>query len=199
MNEDKDPVQGLIDELKRLPGIGPKSAQRLAFHLLKKPRDECRRLSAAIERLSTGLQLCSACNNITDSDPCRICRDASRDGSTVCVVEEPFNILSIERSGGFRGVYHVLHGVISPINGIGPEELKIGNLMTRLNEGRVKEVIVATNPTVEGEATALYLSKLIKPMEVKISRIALGVPMGSDIEYADSVTLSRALAGRQSL
>lgn len=192
----KDPIQRLVDEFRRLPGIGPKSAQRLVFHLLKRPDDDARALADALISLKENLQLCSECNNISDVDPCRICRDPGRDQHTICVVEEPFNVLSIEKSGSYRGRYHILHGVISPINGVGPEELKIRNLLTRLQDGRVEEVVVATNPTAEGEATALYLSKLIKPLGVKISRIGLGIPVGSDIEYADSPTLSRALASR---
>ncbi len=192
----KDPVQRLVDEFRRLPGIGPKSAQRLVFHLLKRPDDEARSLAEALIALKENLQLCSVCNNITDLDPCRICQDPGRDRHMICVVEEPFNVLSIEKSGSYRGLYHVLHGVISPINGVGPEDLKVRNLLTRLGDGRVEEVVVATNPTAEGEATALYLSRLIKPLEIKISRIGLGIPMGSDIEYADSLTLSRALSSR---
>lgn len=204
MNSSKDPIQTLVDELKKLPGIGPKSAQRLVFHLLKQPDEVAERLSRAIERLKNSLMLCSTCNNLTDVDPCRFCRDSARDHRIICVVEEPFNIASIEKSGEYRGLYHVIHGTISPINGIGPEELKIQNLLARLGAGKaadqdavVEEIILATNPTIEGEATALYLSRLIKPLGVKISRIALGIPVGSDLEYVDSVTLSRALSGRQ--
>lgn len=192
----KDPIQRLTDEFRRLPGIGPKSAQRLVFHLLKRPEEDARALAEALIALKESLTLCGVCNNISDVDPCRLCRDPARDQHTICVVEEPFNVLSIEKSGCYRGLYHVLHGVISPINGIGPEELKVRNLLTRLADGKVEEIVVATNPTAEGESTALYLSRLIKPLGVKISRIGLGIPMGSDIEYADSPTLSRALAGR---
>lgn len=195
----KDPIQALIDEFKKLPGIGPKSAQRIVFHLLKQPEDQSFELARAIIHLKESLTLCSTCNNITDTDPCRYCSDATRDQRYICVVEEPFNILSIERSGEYRGMYHVLHGAISPINGIGPEELKLQNLLNRFKEGTVEEVIVATNPTIEGEATALYLSRLLKPLNLKVTRIALGLPVGSDIEYADSVTISRALSGRSSL
>jgi recombination protein RecR len=179
-----------------MPGIGPKSAQRIVFHLLKRPDDESRSLAEAIVNLKERLCLCSVCNNISDLDPCRFCRNTDRDQTVICVVEEPFNILSIEKSGSYRGQYHVLHGAISPINGIGPEELKVKNLLTRLADDQVKEVILATNPTAEGESTALYLSRLIKPLGVNVSRIGLGIPMGSDIEYADSMTISRALAGR---
>lgn len=199
MSEDRDPIENLIEEFKRLPGIGPKSAQRMVFHLLKRPENEAHELAEAIVNLKESLSLCSNCNNITDQDPCRLCADENRDRRVICVVEEPFNVLSIEKSGSFKGHYHVLHGVISPINGIGPEDLKIKNLLTRLKDERVEEVIVATNPTAEGEATALYLSRLIKPIGVKITRIALGIPVGSDIEYADSLTISRALSGRSSL
>jgi len=195
----RDPIQTLIDEFKKLPGIGPKSAQRLVFHLLKRPNEVANSLAEAIQNLKKSLQLCSKCNNITDINPCRICNDSSRDQRYICVVEEPFNVISFEKSGGYRGHYHVLHGVISPINGIGPDELKIKNLLPRLAEMDVEEVIVATNPTTEGETTAIYLSRLLKPLEIKVSRIALGVPVGSDIEYADSMTLSRSLSGRSSL
>lgn len=199
MTEEKDPIQRLIDELRQLPGIGPKSAQRVVFHLLKRPDEESRRLAEAITELKARLRLCSTCNNIADRDPCRLCGNAGRDRRTICVVEEPFNVLSIEKSGSYRGLYHVLHGVISPINGIGPEELKIRNLLTRLSDGQVEEVIIATNPTAEGEATALYLSRLLHPVGVRVTRIGLGIPMGSDLEYADGLTISRALSGRSSL
>ncbi|GAB4234079.1 MAG: recombination mediator RecR [Acidobacteriota bacterium] len=198
MTDGKDPITRLIDELKRLPGIGAKSAQRLAFHLLKRPDEECRALAQAILDLKANLRMCSVCNNITDVDPCRICRDPKRDRSTICVVEEPFNVLSIERSGSYRGLYHVLHGVISPAQGIGPEELRVETLLKRLADGQVEEVILATNPTAEGEATALYLARLIKPSGVKVSRIGVGIPMGSDLEYADTLTISKALSGRSS-
>ena len=199
VKQDRDPIERLIDEFRKLPGIGPKSAQRMVFHLLKRPDDEAQDLAQAIVALKTSIAMCSTCNNITDRDPCKLCSDENRDQRAICVVEEPFNVLSIEKSGGFRGRYHVLHGVISPINGVGPEDLKIKNLLTRLQDERVEEVIVATNPTAEGEATALYLSRLIKPTGIKISRIALGIPVGSDIEYADTLTISRALSGRSSL
>lgn len=193
----KDPIQLLIEEFRGLPGIGPKSAQRLVFHLLKQPQAVSDQLAGAISRLKESIKLCSSCNNITDVDPCRICSDSSREVRTICVVEEPFNILSIENSGGYRGLYHVLHGTISPLNGIGPDELKLRNLLPRIEEHQVEEVIVATNPTSEGEATALYLSRLLKPLGVRISRIASGLPVGSDLEYADGTTISRALSGRR--
>ncbi len=199
MTSDRDPIQVLIREFRRLPGIGPKSAQRLVFYLLKEPDETSNRLAEAIRGLKTSLQLCSQCSNITDTNPCRLCRDPSRDLKTICVVEEPFNVLSIEKSGGYRGLYHVLHGVISPINWIGPEDLKVKNLLERLADGKVEEIIVATNPTADGEATALYLAHLIKPLGVRMSRIASGIPVGSDIEYADSLTLSTALSGRRAL
>ena len=199
MTSDRDPIQTLIDEFRKLPGVGPKSAQRLVFFLLKEPDETANGLAEAILGLKSSLQLCSQCNNITNTDPCRLCRDPNRDSKTICVVEEPFNVLSIEKSGGYRGLYHVLHGVISPINGIGPEDLKLKNLLERLSDEKVEEIIVATNPTAEGEATALYLSRLIKPLGLTISRIASGIPVGSDIEYADSLTLSTAFSGRRSL
>ncbi|UCF35938.1 MAG: recombination protein RecR [Acidobacteriota bacterium] len=197
MVENRDPIQLLIDQFKKLPGVGPKSAQRLVFHLLKQPTEVGEELANAILNLKASLQLCETCNNITDVTPCRLCTDQHRDRRTVCVVEEPFNVISIEKSGGYRGLYHVLHGVISPINGIGPEDLKIKSLIQRIGEGGIEEIIVATNPTAEGEATGLYLARLIKPLGVSVSRIALGIPVGSDIEYVDSVTIGRALTGRR--
>ncbi len=193
----KDPIQQLMDEFMGLPGIGPKSAQRLVFYLLKQPQSVSDELSGAINRLKSGICLCSTCNNITDIDPCRICSDPHRDPKIICVVEEPFNIMSIEKSGGYRGHYHVLHGTISPLNGIGPEELRLKNLIPRLEKHDVEEIIMATNPTSEGEATALYISRLLKPLGVVVTRIASGLPVGSDLEYADGVTLSRALSGRR--
>ena len=199
MSKLADPIAQLIEELKKLPGIGSKSAQRLAFHLIRRPDEECQKLARAVSQLKANLALCSLCNNFTDLDPCRICSDMNRDASVVCVVEEAFNILSIEKSGEYKGLYHVLHGALSPINGIGPEELKLKNLFTRIKGGKIEEVIVATNPNIEGEATALYLSKLIKPLGIRISRIALGIPVGSDLEYTDEVTISRAISGRQAL
>jgi recombination protein RecR len=199
MGKSPDPVQELIDELRKLPGIGQKSAQRLVFHLIRRPEAESQKLVQAILSLKANLALCSQCNNFTSSDPCRICSDAHRDSRLVCVVEEPFNILSIEKSGDYRGLYHVLHGAISPINGVGPEDLKIKGLLERLKDGTVEEIILATNPTLEGEATALYLSRLLKPLSVKVSRIAFGIPVGSDLEYADEVTISRSISARQAM
>lgn len=193
----KDPIQHLIDEFMGLPGIGPKSAQRLVFYLLRQPQSVSDELSGAINRLKGSISLCAICNNITDVDPCRICSDQNRDAKIICIVEEPFNIMSIEKSGGYRGHYHVLHGTISPLNGIGPEELRLKNLIPRLERNGVEEIIVATNPTSEGETTALYISRLLKPMGVRITRIASGLPVGSDLEYADGVTISRALSGRR--
>ena len=198
-NEPDDPVQQVINEFKRLPGIGRKSAQRIAFHLIRRPKEEGQRLAEAISELKARLKLCSLCNNITGADPCRICSDTNRNSRLVCIVEEPFNVLSIEKTGQFKGVYHVLHGAISPIDGVGPDDLKIKNLFSRLREGSIEEVIVATNPTIEGEATALYLAKLIRPLDIKVSRIASGIPVGSDLEYADEVTISRAITARQTI
>jgi recombination protein RecR len=199
MEESKNPIQRLIVEFRKLPGIGPKSAQRLVFHLLKQPKESSLLLAEAIGELKDKLTLCSQCNDLTDIDPCRLCQDSRRDRRLICVVEEPFNILSIEKSGGYRGLYHVLHGAISPIDGIGPDQLRLKNLLKRIAEGGVEELIVATNPTTEGEATAIYLSRLMSPLEVKVSRIALGIPIGSDIEFADGLTISRALSGRSAM
>ncbi len=196
---ESDPVQELIDELKRLPGIGQKSAQRIAFHLIRRSEEECRQLAEAIFELKTRLIFCSLCNNIAGSDPCPICSDATRNTREICVVEEPFNVLSIEKTAEYRGLYHVLHGAISPINGVGPEDLSLKNLFPRLKDGDVEEIIMATNPTIEGEATALYISKLVKPLGVRVTRIAFGIPVGSDLEYADEVTISRSIAARQTL
>jgi len=199
MENPRDPLTQLIGQLKKLPGIGAKSAQRIAFHLVRKSSAECTELADAITDLKESLVLCSKCNDISGVDPCRICTDQGRDSSKICVVEEPFNVHSIEKGAHYRGTYHVLHGAISPLNGIGPDSLKIESLFQRLRAGGVEEVILATNPTSDGEATAHYLSRLIKPMEITVSRIAFGIPVGSDIEYADEVTLSRAFSGRQTL
>jgi recombination protein RecR len=199
MEKKQNPIQRLIDALKKLPGVGPKSAQRIVFHLLKQPRIDCEELAEAVRDLKDKLTLCSTCNDLTDIDPCRLCSDPRRDQSTICVVEEPFNILSIESSGGYRGLYHVLHGAISPIDGVGPDQLKLKNLLTRLSDSTVEEIILATNPTTEGEATAIYIARLMSSFDLKITRIALGIPVGSDIEYADKLTISRALSGRSSM
>jgi recombination protein RecR len=187
----------LVEELQRLPGVGPKSAQRLAFHMLKAPRENAERLAAAIRDLKERVTYCSICNNITDADPCEFCRSSERDQHVICVVEEPQNVSGIERSGEFKGVYHVLMGAISPLQGIGPDELKIKGLLARIANGGVTEVILATNPNVEGETTALYLARLVKPLGIKVTRIAVGVPVGSDLEYADQWTMHKALEGRR--
>jgi recombination protein RecR len=197
MTNQDNPVQRLIQEFKKLPGIGSKSAQRLVFHLIRRPNEDCQKLAEAVSQLKASLVLCSTCHDITEVDPCRICSNSNRDSKVICVVEEPCNILSIEKTGVYNGYYHVLHGAISPIDGIGPDDLKLENLYERLKENNVEEVIVATNPTSEGETTALYLSKLIKPLDIQLSRIASGIPVGADLEYTDTVTLSRALSGRQ--
>lgn len=187
----------LIEELQRLPGVGPKSAQRLAFHMLKTPREQTERLAAAIREFKERVTYCSTCNNITDADPCEYCRNVERDHRVICVVEEPQNVSGIEKTREFKGVYHVLMGAISPLQGIGPDQLKIKGLLARLTTHDVTEVILATNPNVEGEATALYLARLLKPLGVRVTRIAMGVPVGSDLEYADDVTMHKALEGRR--
>ena len=186
----------LIEELQRLPGIGPKSAQRLAFHILKTPREQAERLADAVRELKDRLTYCSVCNSITDTDPCGYCRSDTRDHTIICVVEEPQNVSAVERSREFKGVYHVLMGALSPLQGIGPDDLKIRGLLTRIGSG-VHEVILATNPNVDGEATAIYLARLLKPLGVRVTRIAMGVPVGSDLEYADEVTMHKALEGRR--
>jgi recombination protein RecR len=193
------PVARLIEELHRLPGIGPKSAQRLAYHILRSTTDEAQALAEAILEVKEKIKLCSVCQNTTDVEPCLTCTDTARDRSTICVVEEPLDILAIERTRGHRGLYHVLHGSISPMEGIGPEQLKIRELLERLRDGTVTEVILATNPNLEGEATAMYLGRLIQPLGVRVTRLARGLPMGGDIEYADDLTLTRALENRQEL
>jgi recombination protein RecR len=194
-----EPVTKLIDELKRLPGVGHKSAQRLAFYILRADREETERLVEAINEVKERIILCSVCNNITDVDPCRYCSSPSRDKRILLVVEEPYNLVTIEKTREYRGLYHVLHGALSPIRGIGPDELKIKNLLERLRAGEVEEIILATNPNTEGEATANYISKLLKPLGLRITRIAMGVPVGSDLEYADEVTMHKALANRHEI
>lgn len=189
----------LIDALQRLPGIGPKTAQRLAFHLLKRPAEEVRELAEAIADLKARVVHCSRCFNITDEDPCRICANPARDAGLLCVVEEPNDLLAMERTGEYRGRYHVLLGALSPLDGIGPDELKVRELLERLEADRVREVILATNPNVEGDATAIYLAKLLRPLGVRVTRIARGLPVGGDLEYADEVTLARALEGRKEM
>ncbi len=193
------PLKRLIEQLTRLPGVGEKSATRLAFFLLRADTDYPRALADAITALKREIRLCSHCLGFTEQDPCALCADPRRSNEVVCVVEDPADVMAIERAGDFRGRYHVLHGTLAPLDGVGPEQLKVAELLTRLREGSVREVILATNATVEGEATALYLAKLIKPIGVKVTRIAHGLPMGGDVEYADSVTLSRALEGRREM
>ena len=194
-----EPLARLIDTLKRLPGIGQKSAQRIAFHVLRASRQEAEHLAQALLDVKDKLGLCRLCNNISDSDLCLYCRDAARDPKVVCVVEEPTNIVGIETTRQYEGRYHVLHGALSPLRGMGPESLKIKSLVERIGQGEIQEVIVATNPTVEGEATAVYLARLLKPLGVKVSRIAMGVPVGSDLEFADEVTMSKAMEGRREM
>jgi recombination protein RecR len=194
-----EPVTKLIDELKRLPGIGHKSAQRLAFYILRVSREDADRLIEAIVEVKEKIILCSTCNNITDVDPCRFCSSPTRDKRVLLVVEEPYNLVTIEKTREYKGLYHVLHGALSPIRGIGPDELKIKNLFERLRTSEVEEIILATNPNTEGEATANYLSKLLKPLGVRITRIAMGVPVGSDLEYADEVTMHKALSNRHEM
>ena len=189
----------LIEELKKLPGVGGKSAQRFAFYILRSSDEDAELLADAIREVKASLRLCSVCNNITDVDPCTYCTSATRNLRLVCVIEEPTNIAAIEKTRHYNGVYHVLHGALSPLHGIGPEQLRIGNLVKRVESGGVDELIVATNPTIEGEATATYLSRLFKSATVKVTRIATGVPVGSDIEYADEVTMQKAMEGRREL
>jgi len=191
------PASRLIEEFHKLPGIGPKTAQRLTYYLIRMPDKEARALAEAILAVKDKIVLCSTCQNITDSDPCLICRSDRRERTQICVVAEPLDILPLERTGGYKGLYHVLHGVISPADGIGPDDLKMKDLLGRLKDGSVTEVILATNPNLEGEATAMYLHKLMSPLGIKITRLARGLPFGADLEYADEVTLTRALENRQ--
>ncbi len=199
MSRFAEPMTRLIDELKKLPGIGSKSAQRLAFHILRSSDADAEALAAAVRDVKANLRLCSICNNITDVDPCTYCSNPTRNQRLVCVVEEPTNIAAIEKTRHFNGVYHVLHGSISPLHGVGPDQLRISNLVSRVESGQVDEVILATNPTVEGEATAVYLSGELKRPGLKITRIAMGIPVGSDIEYTDEVTMLKAMEGRREL
>ncbi len=194
-----EPFARLIEALQRLPGIGPKTAQRLTFFLLKRPVSEVRELSDALIAVKERIVYCGSCFNVTDEDPCRICADPARDVRVLCVVEEPNDLLAMERTGEYRGRYHVLLGALSPLDGIGPEDLKVRELLARLDGGEVTEVILATNPNVEGEATAIYLAKLIRPLGTRVTRIARGLPVGGDLEYADQVTLSKALEGRREI
>jgi len=199
MSKFAEPMSRLIEELKKLPGIGSKTAQRLAFHILRSSDDDAEALAVAVRDVKANLRLCSICNNITDVDPCVYCSSATRNQRMVCVVEEPTNIAAIEKTRHFNGVYHVLHGSISPLHGIGPDQLRISNLMHRVDDGQVDEVILATNPTVEGEATATYLSGQLRRAGLKVTRIAMGIPVGSDIEYADEVTMLKSIEGRREL
>ena len=199
MSKFAEPMTRLIDELKKLPGVGSKSAQRLAFHILRSSEEDAEALAAAVRDVKAKLRLCSVCNNITDVDPCVYCSNPTRTQRLVCVVEEPTNIAAIEKTRHFNGAYHVLHGSISPLHGVGPEQLRLSNLMRRIDAGEVDEVILATNPTVEGEATAVYISQQIRRPGVKVTRIATGIPVGSDIEYADEVTMLKAMEGRREL
>jgi recombination protein RecR len=194
-----EPMTQLIEELKKLPGVGNKSAQRLAFHILRSSGDDAEALAAAIRNVKDKLHLCSICNNITDVDPCVYCSSATRNQRVICVVEEPTNIASVEKTKSYNGVYHVLHGAISPLHGVGPEHLRIHSLLRRVEDGHADEVIIATNPTVEGEATAHYLTQVLRKNGVKLTRIATGIPAGADIEYADEVTMSRAMEGRREI
>ena len=190
-------LQELVDQFKRLPGVGAKSAQRLAFHVLRTPREDAERLCQAIRDVKDRVTYCTTCNNITDTDPCLMCGDETRDHRVICVVEEPQNVNVVDRTGGFKGVFHVLMGAISPLQGIGPDDLKIKGLLARIGVDGVDEVILATNPTVEGEATAIYLARLLKPLGIRVTRIATGIPVGSDIDYADDLTVGKAMDGRR--
>jgi recombination protein RecR len=199
MSRFAEPMARLIDELKKLPGVGSKSAQRLAFHILRSSEEDADALAGAIHEVKASLRLCSVCNNITDVDPCTYCSSATRNQRVICVVEEPTNIAAVEKTRHYNGVYHVLHGSISPIHGVGPEQLHISNLMKRVEDGQADEIILATNPTVEGEATATYLSGQLRRAGLKVTRIATGIPAGSDIEYADEITMLKAMEGRREL
>ncbi|HEX7956935.1 MAG TPA: recombination mediator RecR [Pyrinomonadaceae bacterium] len=204
MLEYSEPVTKLIDEFKRLPGIGHKSAQRLAFHVLRMPQADVDRFVAAMEEVKRKIVSCTVCNNLTDVDPCRFCSSTARDRSMICVVEEPYNLVAVEKTRSYNGLYHVLHGSLSPIRGLGPEDLRLANLLPRLrpenNDGvEVREVILATNPNTEGEATASYISRLLQPLGVRVTRIAMGMPVGSDLEYVDEVTMDKALTNRHEI
>jgi len=190
-------LQELVDQFKKLPGVGAKSAQRLAFHVLRTPREEAERLCQAIRDVKDRVTYCTTCNNITDTEPCLVCGDETRDRRVICVVEEPQNVNVVDRTGGFRGVFHVLMGAISPLQGIGPDDLKIKGLLARIGVDGVDEVILATNPTVDGEATAIYLARLLKPLGIRVTRIATGIPVGSDMDYADDLTVGKAMDGRR--
>lgn len=199
MNYYAAPIAKLIEAFTRLPGIGSKTAQRLAFYLLDMPQKEAEELAHAIINAKRSVRYCEICSNITDSDKCNICSDSKRDESIICVVEDPRDVVAMEKTREFKGLYHVLHGAISPMDGIGPDDIRLKELLSRLRDGKIKEVILATNPNIEGEATAMYISKLIKPLGIKTTRIAHGVPVGGDLEYADEVTLMKALEGRREI
>ncbi|HVU66447.1 MAG TPA: recombination mediator RecR [Ktedonobacteraceae bacterium] len=199
MSDLAPPVAALIEELSKLPGVGVKTAQRLTFFLLRSPADQARRLSEAILRVKESIIYCSRCFNITENDPCLICSNPNRDQEVICVVEEPLDVLALEKTGAYKGLYHVLHGALSPVEGIGPKDLRIEELLKRLQDGKTREVILATNPNFEGEYTANYLQKELKPLALKVTGLARGLPIGGDLEYADEGTLSRALEGRREL
>lgn len=199
MKEIAQPIQDLVNELKRLPGIGPKSAQRLAFYLLRQPEPDVQKLSEAILNARTSLRTCATCHNLSDQEVCGFCSSATRNRKQICVVETAQDVMVIEKTGGFDGLYHVLGGALAPLQGVGPDQLNVKSLLTRLESDGVEEIIVATNPNAEGEATALYLAKLIKPLNVSVTRLAMGLPAGSELEYTDNVTMSRALDGRREL
>ena len=193
------PLRALVEQLQRLPGIGAKGAQRLAFHILREPRDDIEALIDSIRAVKEQITYCSVCHNITDADPCYYCTEEARDRSLICVVEDPHNVTAVEKTDEFNGTYHVLMGALSPLQGVGPDDLRIKSLLERVAGGGVEEVILATNPNVEGEATAIYLAKLLKPLGVRVTRIAMGLPVGSDLEYVDDVTIHKALEGRREL
>lgn len=199
MTKFAEPMARLIEELKKLPGVGNKTAQRYAFYILRSSEDDATQLASAIHDVKASLRLCSVCNNITDIDPCTYCANPVRNQRVICVVEEPTNIAAIEKTRHFNGTYHVLHGALSPLHGVGPDQLRISNLSRRLENDQADEVIIATNPTIEGEATAVYISNLVKSAGVKVTRIATGVPVGSDIEYADEITMAKAMEGRREI
>ncbi|SKA96755.1 DNA replication and repair protein RecR [Caloramator quimbayensis] len=198
MNFYPQPISRLIEEFSKLPGVGPKTAQRLAFYVLNMDMSEAEKLSSAIINAKNNIKYCSVCGNLTDDDPCIICRNTSRDSNLICVVEEPKDVIAMEKTREYKGLYHVLHGVISPLGGVGPDDIRIKELLGRITPD-IKEIIIATNPNVEGEATAMYIARLIKPLGVKVTRIAHGIPVGADLEYADEVTLSKALEGRREI